>query len=75
MHQRNAASVFPEPVGAQMSVCRPLEIAGQPSAWACVGPSNADRNQACVAGVKSASGSAGAAAGAGRERLAKGRQV
>ena len=38
--QRKAASVFPEPVGAQISVLAPLEIAGQPPACAGVGASN-----------------------------------
>ena len=28
--QRNEARVFPEPVGAQISVCAPEAIAGQP---------------------------------------------
>jgi hypothetical protein len=38
MAARNPASVFPDPVGAQMSVCRPARIAGQPPLWASVGP-------------------------------------
>ncbi len=33
MHQRNAASVLPEPVGARMRVESPRAIAGQP--WSC----------------------------------------
>ena len=32
MPHRNAASVLPDPVGAQISVFSPEEIAGQPSA-------------------------------------------
>ena len=40
MPQRNAASVLPEPVGAQISVLRAEAIAGQPCAWAGVGASN-----------------------------------
>jgi hypothetical protein len=40
MPQRKAASVFPDPVGAQMRVCEPEAIAGQPAAWAGVGASN-----------------------------------
>ena len=40
MPQRNEASVLPEPVGAQISVCAPEAIAGQPAAWAGVGASN-----------------------------------
>ena len=50
---RNAASVLPEPVGAQSSVCAPDAIAGQPCSWAGVGPSgNASANQDAVAGEK-----------------------
>lgn len=40
MPHRNAARVFPEPVGAQISVLAPLAIAGQPPAWAGVAASN-----------------------------------
>src|SRR5512132_765173 len=39
MAARNPARVLPEPVGAQTSVCWPAPIAGQPPAWASVGPS------------------------------------
>ncbi len=35
--QRNAVSVLPDPVGAQISVLSPVAIAGQPSCWAGVG--------------------------------------
>src|ERR671911_41728 len=38
MAARNPASVLPEPVGAQTSVCSPATIAGQPPVWASVGP-------------------------------------
>ena len=38
MHFRNAASVLPEPVGAEISVCFPCAIDSQPRAWASVGP-------------------------------------
>ena len=34
---RNAASVFPEPVGAAISVWRPWRMASQPRCWAGVG--------------------------------------
>jgi hypothetical protein len=34
---RNAASVFPVPVGAAMSVCLPSAIAGQPRTWGSEG--------------------------------------
>ena len=51
MAARNPASVLPEPVGAQTSVCRPATIAGQPPAWASVGPSgNRRSNHARTAG-------------------------
>ena len=45
MPQRKAARVFPEPVGAQIRVCSPEAIAGQPAAWAGVGASNDSSNQ------------------------------
>ena len=64
-HQRNAASVLPLPVGAQMSVCSPAAMAGQPRAWASVGPSNEASNHSRVAAAKGASGSA---VGRGLER-------
>ncbi len=51
-HQRKAARVLPLPVGAQMSVCSPAAMAGQPRAWAAVGTSNDERNQSLVAGRK-----------------------
>ena len=54
--QRNAASVLPEPVGAVMSVCSPVAIAGQACAWTSVGPSKAEANQSRTAGVNCDSG-------------------
>jgi hypothetical protein len=48
---------LPDPVGAQISVCAPPAIAGQPSAWAAVGASNEALNQSRVAALKAASGS------------------
>jgi hypothetical protein len=45
MPQRKLASVLPEPVGAQISVLAPLEIASQPPVWAGVGPSKDASNQ------------------------------
>ena len=45
MPQRKAASVFPDPVGAQIRLCAPDAIAGQPAAWAGVGASNEASNQ------------------------------
>ena len=43
-------SVLPEPVGAQISVCSPFAMWGQP--WICggVGEGNEDANQALTAG-------------------------
>src|SRR3954451_3463549 len=54
---RNAASVLPEPVGADSSTFSPRAIAGQ--AWSCasVGRSKARRNQSRTCGVNEASGS------------------
>ena len=57
MPYRKAASVFPEPVGAWISVCLPLAIAGQPSCCAGVGARKAFSNHARVSGEKTASGS------------------
>src|SRR5689334_13994870 len=62
--QRNAASVLPLPVGAWISVCRPAEIAAQPSAWAGVGAAKELSNQARTAGENGASGSSPRASGA-----------
>ncbi len=52
---RKAASVLPEPVGAWISVCLPLAIAGQPCSCAGVGASKAPSNQARVCGLKTSS--------------------
>ena len=57
MPVRNAASVFPEPVGACTSTCAPVAITGQAASCAGVGPANARSNQERVAGVKPASAS------------------
>ena len=53
MAHRNAASVFPDPVGAEISTCSPDAIAGH--AWACagVGSVNAAENHSRVLGVNS----------------------
>ena len=45
MPHRNALSVLPEPVGAQISVIAPDANYGQPFAWAGVGASNEASNQ------------------------------
>ncbi len=51
MHTKNAASVFPEPVGAAISVWFPAAISRQPSACGVVGPAGNRRvNQARTAG-------------------------
>ena len=47
---RNAASVFPEPVGAMTSVSSPLPMARHACACAWVGTAKAPSNQARVAG-------------------------
>ena len=57
MEARKAASVFPEPVGAWISVCSPVAIAGQPSTCAGVGSENVRSNHVRVSGLKGASGS------------------
>ena len=50
MADRNAASVLPLPVGAQISVCSPAVIGGHPWTWAAVGSGNDAANQARTAG-------------------------
>ena len=52
---RNAASVLPLPVGAQISVCSPLVMCGHPSAWAFVGSGKDAPNHARTAGENAAS--------------------
>ncbi len=49
-----AASVFPDPVGATMSVCSPREMWGQPSTCGGVGRSKARANQSATTGWKGA---------------------
>ena len=48
--QRNAVSVFPVPVGARMSVCAPLAIAGQPSRCGGLGAPSVSSNHARTRG-------------------------
>jgi hypothetical protein len=55
---RNAASVFPDPVGARSSVERPETIGGHPFAWAAVGRANDVSNQRRTAGRNESRGSA-----------------
>jgi hypothetical protein len=51
MQTRNAASVFPDPVGAAISVWFPAAISRQPPACGTVGPSgNLRANQLRTAG-------------------------
>jgi hypothetical protein len=51
MATRNPARVFPEPVGAAISVSAPEAINGQPWAWGSVGPSGKRRpNHSATAG-------------------------
>ena len=50
MPQRNAASVLPEPVGAEISVCDPVAMAGQACACTAVGSANAFANQSRTRG-------------------------
>jgi hypothetical protein len=57
MPQRKLARVLPDPVGAQIRVLAPLEIASQPPAWAGVGPSKDASNQRLTGALKGASGS------------------
>src|SRR5439155_26005633 len=53
MHTRKAASVFPEPVGAAISVSRPAAMSRRPSFWGGVGPSgNVRSNPVRTAGWK-----------------------
>ena len=55
IEDRKAVRVLPLPVGAQMSVCWPPVMAGQPCTWAGVGAGNDVANQARTAGEKRAS--------------------
>ena len=61
MAHRNAASVLPEPVGAEISVCSPVAIAGQACACTAVGAAKAAANQSRTRGVNAARGSCVAA--------------
>ena len=52
---RNAVSVLPEPVGAQIRVCSPAAMLGHPSIWGGVGAGNEDANHSRTAGENSSS--------------------
>jgi hypothetical protein len=56
MPHRNAARVFPDPVGAQISVLLPATIFGQPIAWAGVGSANDASNQRLTGSLNGSSG-------------------
>ncbi len=58
MHQKNAASVLPLPVGAISSACSPAAIRAQPCACTGVARSNDDSNHARAAGPKGVRGMA-----------------
>ena len=75
MHARNAASVFPLPVGASSSAESPRAMTGQPSAWGGVGPAKEARNQSRTAGWKWASGSAMGARECNEQRLPGPRRI
>jgi hypothetical protein len=49
---RNAASVFPDPVGAETKTCSPPAIAGHAFAWAGVGAAKACSNQSRTGALK-----------------------
>ncbi len=53
---RNAASVLPDPVGADSSTCSPRAIAGHACAWAGVGAAKAASNHSRTCGLKLESG-------------------
>jgi hypothetical protein len=63
MQIKKAASVFPDPVGAEISVVLPAKISGQPSCCGSVGvpkqPMNQSRTSGCAHSRPQASGSAG----------------
>ncbi len=65
MQTRNAARVFPEPVGAEMRVGSPARMLGQPCCWGSVGEPNFERNHSAVTGCAQARDS-GVAGGMGR---------
>src|SRR5262249_42261832 len=51
MQTRNAARVFPEPVGALINVVRWVAISGQPRSWGSVGLLNRAKNQSRTRGL------------------------
>ena len=55
MQARNAASVLPEPVGAEISVVRPARMCGQPCSCGSVGVPKRWTNHSCTSGWAHAS--------------------
>ena len=60
MHARNAASVFPDPVGAEITVERRARICGQPRTCGSVADSNRSRNHSRTIGCAQSSACASA---------------
>ena len=52
---KNAESVLPEPVGAEINVVRPARISGQPCSCGSVGDPNLPRNHSATSGWAQAS--------------------
>ena len=50
MQMRKAASVLPEPVGAEISVVRPARISGQPCSCGSVGVPKRPTNHSATSG-------------------------
>jgi len=55
MQTKNAARVFPDPVGAEIRVAWPARILGQPWVWGSVELPNLERNHSAVTGCAQAS--------------------
>src|SRR5579875_996396 len=55
MHSRKAASVLPEPVGAEIKTSRPSRITGHPSSCGSVAWPKRDWNQSATSGSKDGS--------------------
>src|SRR5438477_9511372 len=56
MHARKAASVLPEPVGAEIRVVRPARMCGHPCSCGSVGVPKRWTNQSCTNGWAQVSG-------------------
>src|SRR5215469_12735203 len=50
MQMKNAASVLPDPVGAEISVVLPARISGQPCSCGSVGEPNRPKNHSATSG-------------------------